>query len=150
MASSTPWTEPPLRYCPGCKRKLPATGDYWFFRAGAPYNPCRDCRADAKTQKPGPHGYVEVSKVYSLMRELIDRCGSAEAAANLSGINPTTIRQVIARERPYVQKRTVRLMVLALYEQRKLDRINGASKRFLAARKKQGELENYMDTISGY
>lgn len=160
-SSNLPPGEPPIplfKKCIGCKRTLEVTSENWFFRSptakyspGKAYGPCRECRARKKTKHPEhPHGLVPVDKVYVLMRELRDRCGSVEEAAAYSGINAETVRQVCNRKRPTTTKQTVRLMVLALYERRKFDRMNGSSERFLHARRMQIRMEERMSELTGY
>jgi hypothetical protein len=147
-----------LKRCASCKCNLEANEKNWFFRSasskyspGKAYGPCRECRARAKTKHPNrPHGLVPVGKVYVLMRELRDRCGSVEAAAEASGINENTVRGVCERKRAKVNKQTVRLLVLALDERRRHDRRNGASPRFLAARQAQAQIEDRMNRLAGY
>ena len=148
----------PMKRCNRCNRNLEITKENWFFRSasaqyspGKPQSPCRECRARAKTKHPNrPHGRVPINKVYALMRELRDRCGSVEAASEFSGINSTTIKEVCERKREFVNKNTVRMMVLALHERRKHDRRNGASPRFLAARQHQAQFEERMARLTGY
>lgn len=149
---------PLFKRCSSCKRDLEVTPENWFFRSatskyspGKAYGPCRECRARKNTKHPDrPHGLVPIDKVYVLMRELRDRCGSVEEAAVASGINEETIRQVCNRKRPHVKKQTVRLMVLALYERRRMDRMNGSSERFLRAKKRQVQMEERMSELTGY
>lgn len=145
---------PVLKLCPKCNNSYPFEREHWYFRAnnGNPMTPCRHCRdaVPEKTQHETDRGYVPVEKVYVLMQELVDRCGNYEQAAEASGIAAPTIKAITLRERPRVQKRIVRLLVLALSERRKFDKLNGASQRFIDARKRQALLEERIQNLTGY
>jgi len=140
----------PIKLCKGCNRKLEINTDNWFFRDGKPTGRCRECRARLKTQHDGPYGWVEAKKVYPLMQELVARYGSVTKASEASEISETAIRSIIDRKRPRVQKKTVRLVVLALHEKRKSDRRNGAGEIFLEMKRKQAEIEERINRLAGY
>lgn len=162
MAALPHRVEPPppprLKRCNRCGKNLEISREHWMFRsdkspysAGKPYGPCKLCRAEQKAKNPNrPHGLVPVNKVYGLMRELRDRCGTVEAASKFSGINETTIKEICDLKRPKVRKHTVRLLVLALDERRRHDRRNGSSPRFIAARQHQAQLEDRLNRLAGY
>jgi hypothetical protein len=139
-----------MKFCGGCGQKLEVTTEHWFFRDGKPVAPCRTCRAAKKTQHDGPYGWVPASKVYPLMVELVVRCGGVPAASRVSEINENTIREIMGRKRPRTQKRTVRLVVIALYEKRKEDRRNGGNQYFLEMKKQQALKEEKMNRLAGY
>jgi hypothetical protein len=84
------------------------------------------------------------------MQELVARYGSVTKASEVSEISETAIRTILSRKRPRVQKKTVRLVVLALYEKRKIDRRNGSSEIFHEMKKAQAEKEEKMRRLSGY
>jgi len=140
----------PSRLCTGCEKKLEITTGHWFFRDSKPTGYCRTCRAKIKTQHDGPYGWVPAEKVRPLLSELVSRCGGITATSEASGLSETAIREVVGRKRPRVQKKTVRLVVLALYERRKVDRMNGGNKNYLEARKKQAKLEDNINRLAGY
>jgi len=139
-----------LKFCTSCERKLEITSEHWFFRDGKPHGHCRECRARKNTKHDGPYGWVEAKKVYPLMQELVARYGSVTKASEASEISETAIRTILSRKRPRVQKKTVRLVVITLYEKRKSDRRNGSGEIFFEMKKKQAELEERMNRLAGY
>lgn len=145
----------PTKLCSGCNKYLPLIEDNWLRRntgqyAGNFYGPCKRCRLRKRVAHDDDSGYIPVTKVYPLMKELLDRCGTWEATVEFSGINGSTITEILHKRRRNVQKRTVRTLILALYERRRLDRLNGSSKRFTEARRRQGELEERLNRLTGY
>lgn len=137
--------------------RLPVTEEYWYFHktgkdAGKPIPRCRLCTNFNKLKNPnGDHGWVPAEKVYPLVQELVARCGGSMAtAAEFASLGEDTIGRVIRHERPRVQKRTVRKVVLALYEKRKEDRRNGSNESFRKSKKAQADREDRLMRLSGY
>lgn len=93
---------------------------------------------------------VELAKLRPVLKELIDRCGSPEAAGEYASISTSTMYRMIHGYHRTVTQHTARLVILALYQRRKEDRMNGASKRFNQARKHQAELEDRLNRLAGY
>jgi len=136
--------------------RLPLTETYWAFyrsgpRAGKPIARCKLCRNwQTLVVKPGPHGRVDLDHVYPIARELLERCGSAKEVERRHGIPAAVISKVVARTQKGVYARTAGRLIVALGEQRKYDRRNGASARFVAARRAQGQLEERLERLAGY
>jgi hypothetical protein len=80
-----------------------------------------------------------------LAKELTDRCGGYHAVHRAHGIREETIRLIVLGQTERMQKRTAARILLALSEQRKYDRRNGSSKRFLEARMAQARIEERID-----
>ena len=139
----------PVKVCTGPAHagptRIPLDAEHWYFhrscpRAGEPTSRCRLCANWARlVAKGGPHGLVPADQVRGFALELVERCGSASEAARRHGIAATVLRGLVAAEYPSVQRRTVEALLRALGEQRKDDRRNGSSERFLAARREQAK-----------
>lgn len=95
-------------------------------------------------------GWVPAKKIHPLLKELIQRCGSPEQAAQYSGLGTTTVYEILHLNRRRVQKKTARIIILALYERRKEDRRNGTSEAFRHARIMQAKMEERMMELTGY
>jgi hypothetical protein len=114
------------------------------FGFNGPYlqGQCKLCRGWLRLQtKEGPHGLVPAASLAKLALELTNRCGSLDKAADRSGVNRQTLLRLIHRKQPQVRRQTAQQLLIGLAEQRKVDRRNGASPRFLAARKAQAQIE---------
>jgi len=85
-----------------------------------------------------------------LAKELIDRCDGCHNVELWHGIRGETIRVISTGEQKSVQKKTAARLLTALAEQRKEDRRNGLSARFLAARKQQIQREARLERLAGY
>lgn len=136
--------------------QLPLDEAHWGFyrtgeRAGKAYGQCKLCRHwNALKTKAGPHGLVPAVQFATLAKELIDRCGSGEKVYVYHGIQGATILSLAERRQPTVRLRTVQHLLQALDQQRREDRRNGASPRFLAARKAQALQEERLMRLAGY
>ncbi len=136
--------------------RLPLTDQHWGFyrsgpRAGKAYGRCKLCRHWNRLKtKDGPHGLAPVGKLAPLAAELIDRCGSAERVERQHGLGASTVLAIAERRQQRVRLRTAQLLLLALAEQRRDDRLNGASERFRAAKLKQALLEERLGRLTGY
>lgn len=130
---------------------LPLTERHWQFyrsgaRAGRPLSRCKLCRHwNVLVQKDGPHGLVEAKSVVPLAVELLDRCGSAYRVEQSHGVNEATLRAIVDGRTQLVRKRTAQQIILGLSEQRKYDRRNGASARFMEARRRQAIIEERLE-----
>ena len=150
----------PTKVCTGPAHeqptRLPLTAEHWYFHRsgvmeGKPLARCRLCVNWTKLiGKHGPHGWVPIGRVHAYGVELLDRCGSASRVEAVHGIHENTILAITRRSQPNVQRKTVARLLVALGEQRKLDRRNGVSKRFLDARKAQANHEARLSELSGY
>lgn len=139
----------------GNATRLPLDADHWYYhrsgpRTGLPLARCRLCSNWEKlVEKGSPQGLVPIAKVYPLAAELVDRCGSTYAVWRAHGITESAIRAIVARSYAGVQRRMVRQLLLALAEQRKIDRRNGSSPRFLAAKQEQAKRFDALDRAHG-
>ena len=100
-------------------------------------------------RKPRTSGYVLTEMLAPRAKELILRCGSAGRVEKLHGIARATVLTVAGHETPRVQYRTAQRILLALSAQRKLDRREGASQRFLAARREHAKMEGQLEARYG-
>lgn len=136
--------------------RLPLDEQHWNFyrsgpRAGRALGRCKLCRHWTELkQREGPHGLAPVGRLAALARELVDRCGSAAAVEREYGLGQGVVSKIAERRQASVHLRTAQLLLLALGEQRKSDRRNGSSPRFLAARKAQALREERLQRLTGY
>lgn len=93
---------------------------------------------------------VPASKLQPLIQELVFRCGNTRKAADYIGISGSTLNDIANMKREFAHKRTARLIILALYQRRKEDRRNGASERFVKAKREQANREDRMNRLAGY
>lgn len=93
---------------------------------------------------------VDAAKLKPLVDELTLRCGSPERAAEYAGLGKSTFYRLRHRYNRDVNENTARLIVLALYQRRKEDRLNGASAQFMAAKKHQAQNEERLMRLEGY
>ena len=131
--------------------RLPLTDSYWHFnrsgrRAGSALTYCKLCRQWQRMTGT----LVPAKTLQPYARELVERCGGYLTAQRLHGINDTTLFTLSAGRQGRVKLDTARRLLVALGEQRKLDRRNGASKRFIEARKAQALSEQRMRELTGY
>lgn len=131
--------------------RLPLTETHWHFnrsgpRAGQALPRCKLCRHWMRMT----HTLVPMQTLKPYAIELTERCGSYYAAERVHGISDTTLRKIAQGGKSRVQVDTAQRLLMALGEQRKLDRRNGTSTRFLAARKAQALSELRMRELTGY
>lgn len=131
---------------------LPLTSEYWYFygdspwardndMVGKPIAKCRLCRALEYDSQEIPPAQIE-----PFARELVDRCGGYKQAERVCGVGERTLRQLVLRKQKRgVQKRTAQRILVGLSEQRKYDRRNGSSERFLEARLAQARIEERIE-----
>lgn len=152
-------SEQPTKVCAGPAHpqptRLPLTDAYWYFNRSGPHaglpQRCKLCAAWKRYERYGVHALVPVRSLRPWLVELRDRCGSAFEVERRYGIWASTVTQILNRdEAGRVQVRTAQRVLIALGEQRKLDRRNGTSARFLAARKAQALSELRMSQLTGY
>jgi len=94
---------------------------------------------------------IDCSKIYPHTKELVDRCGTAEDAAEYALVSPQTIRRILNGIHCTVQQATARKIIIALEHRRKEDRtIKQVHNRFLNARRKQAQLEEQQMSLLGY
>lgn len=135
---------------------VPLDEQHWHFHrsgsnAGQPVARCKLCANWAKlVTKDGQHGLVDAGRLRQFARELVDRCDGFEPAERAHGVAASTLRAIVGGESTRVQKRVAARLLLALSEQRKQDRRNGTSARFLAARRRQVMIEERQQRLVGY
>jgi hypothetical protein len=136
--------------------RLPLDEQHFYFHrtgpnAGEPTARCRVCHNWKKLLgKDGPHGYVSVSdELRAYTKELIERCGPWYGPRQY-GLRPETLRAMVAGEHRRVQRRTALRILSALSDQRKADRINGASPRFVEAKREVADREQRIERHGGY
>jgi hypothetical protein len=102
-------------------------------------------------EKYRPAGKIDCSKIRPHVKELVDRCGSYEAAAEYALVGHMTLRRVMNGVYCTVRQDTARKILLALEHRRKEDRSNHRThKRLLDARRAQAKLENAQLNLLGY
>lgn len=153
-------TDVPTKVCTGPAHpgptRVPVTKEHWNFHrsgpdAGKPTSRCKLCTNWAKlVTKEGAHGLVERQDVLVFLNELIERCGSVEQVQTRHGLNANGLRAFLSNPDARMQKRTLARVLVALGEQRKLDRRNGTSPRFHAARRAQADREGRLERLIGY
>lgn len=157
---------PPTKVCNGPAHpgptRLPLTAEHWSFHGagawatkagmvGKPLSRCRLCRSwDRLVERDVPHGLVPAVKVEPFLRELVERCGTAPVVTERHGISGSTVDRVLNHRIGSVKAKTAARLLLALSEQRKYDRRNGSSPRFVAARRAQGRREERLERLAGY
>ena len=130
---------------------LPLTGEYWYFygdsswarskgMVGKPISRCRLCR-ELDYEKT----MIPAKRIEQYARELIDRCGGYKQAERLCGVNEMALRSIVLRESNEVYKTTASRILTGLSEQRKYDRRNGSSQRFMDARLAQARINERME-----
>jgi hypothetical protein len=135
--------------------RLPVDEAHWHYHrsgplAGQPVARCKLCQNWAKLQtKAGAHGLVPASRVRQLTQELVDRCDGYRQVEQRHGIAESTLRGLLAGQ-ARVQKTTAQRILQALDQQRREDRRNGASARFIKARQRQAVLEGRLTRLAGY
>lgn len=139
----------------GSPTRLPLDAEHWHFnrtgpRAGQPLARCRLCRHHERLSRDGVHGLVPATQVRAWVAELGLRCESVHAAAAKHSLPQTTLYRALTQKGVKVTKRTAARILIALGEQRKEDRRNGASPRFNAARRAQAIQEERMNRLAGY
>jgi len=137
--------------------RLPLTAEHWNFhrsgaQAGQAVSRCNLCNNWTKlVEKYGPHGYVEVNDALrDYAKELGLRCGGYWPLRSAHELRPETIRAIAEGTKLRVQKKTVVRILVALGEQRKTDRRNGASPSFVQAKREQAEREDRIGRFAGY
>lgn len=150
----------PTKVCTGPAHhgptRIPLDAAHWYFHrsgryAGQPTSRCKLCTNWRKlVGKEGPHGLASARTLRPLAKELVDRCGSLDKVGIMHGIGRSTLAPIVRGEQEQVQKKTAARILLALSEQRKYDRRNGATPRFLAARKAQAAIEERMERTGQY
>jgi len=93
---------------------------------------------------------IELSKIRPVFVELVQRCGSVEAAGEYAGLGTTTMYRIQYRQTRTVIQKTARLLVLALHQKRKEDARNGSNERFNKALRKQADIEDKIGRLAGY
>jgi hypothetical protein len=104
-----------------------------------------------KRSKPYHRTLIECSKIRPHVKELVDRCGSINAAAKYALVGNQTILNVLNNKYCAVQRETARKFLLALEHRREEDRLNNAvHKRLLKARQAQARIEDQQERLIGY
>lgn len=90
---------------------------------------------------------VEVKTIRPHVKELVDRCGTMQAAAHYALVAPNTIGRILAGANETMQKSTASKLMIALEHRRKEDRSNNRThKRLLKARQQQARIDKEFET----
>lgn len=145
------------RRCTGPAHDLPVylavNENNWNFhrsgpKTGQPVARCKLCVNWTKLADPtGPHGWATVSdELRFYAEELIERVdGSAYRLRYHHSLRPETIKAIAAGTHKRIQKRTGAKILLALAEQRKLDRKNGYSRSYHKRLVKRGRFTGHVE-----
>jgi hypothetical protein len=94
---------------------------------------------------------IDCSKIFPHTKELVERCGTAHAAAEYALVSPQTIMRIMNSVHCTVQQATARKIIIALEHRRKEDRtMKSVHTRFLNARRKQAQIEEQQMSLLGY
>jgi hypothetical protein len=94
---------------------------------------------------------VDCIKIKPHTRELVDRCGSFEAAAEYAFVGHMTLRRILSGVHCSVQLGTATKILIALEHRRKEDRsIKRTHERLKKARMAQVQLEEQQLRLLGY
>jgi len=94
---------------------------------------------------------IDCKKIRPHVKELVDRCGTAQAAAKYALVSPQTIQRIMHATYCNVQQATARKILLALEHRREEDRRNHAvHDRLLKARVAQARIEDHQERLVGY
>lgn len=104
---------------------LPATDKYYYrhgsdhaARPNALFSQCRLCVNWTKVKSPGLQGWVPASVARPFFLEAVRRVGIAEVARRM-GVSDSTVALIVREKRQYVQKRTLRTLMLELISMRR-------------------------------
>lgn len=94
---------------------------------------------------------IDCSKIRPHAKELVDRCGSCEAAGAYAGIGKSTFFRILNSYNCSVQQATARKILLALERRREEDRRNhSVNERLLEAKNRQARIEDNQERLAGY
>jgi hypothetical protein len=93
---------------------------------------------------------VPVREVRPHVKELVDRCGTMQAAARYALVAPNTIGRILAGANETMQKSTASKLMIALEHRRKEDRSTRRTHaRLLKARQSQARMERTLANERG-
>jgi hypothetical protein len=94
---------------------------------------------------------IDCEKIRPHVKELVDRCGTIEAAGAYALVGKTTIARILHGVNCTVQRATASKIILALDHRREEDRkSHRVHKRLLEARMAQARLEDTQERLIGY
>jgi hypothetical protein len=94
---------------------------------------------------------IDCSKIRPHTKELVDRCGTIEAAGEYAMVGKSTIARIMHGVNCNVQKTTAGKILLALEHRREEDRKNGqVHERLKKARQEQKRIEEAQERLVGY
>jgi len=94
---------------------------------------------------------IDCEKIRPHVKELVDRCGTAQAAAEYALVSPQTIQRIMHGTYCSVQQATAKKLLIALEHRRKEDRtIHRTHERLLKARQEQARIEGNLERLAGY
>jgi hypothetical protein len=108
---------------------LPATDKYYYRHgpnhstaAGRLFSQCRLCNNWKKVRSPGEAGWVPLDAALPFFTEAVRRVGLMETARRMD-VSSTTVSLIVRRKRRYVQKRTLRKLMLELISMRRKNEV---------------------------
>ena len=94
---------------------------------------------------------IDCKKIRPHVNELVDRCGTIEAAGEYALVGKSTIARILHEVNCSVQQSTAQKILLALDHRRQEDRANRTvHERLLKARHEQKRIEDLQERLAGY
>jgi hypothetical protein len=95
---------------------------------------------------------IDCSRIKPFLEELVERCDSADVAAEYAGISGSSIYRIRHDEHCTVQRRTAQLILAALENKRDEDLVTERNrrKRVTDAILRQSELDDAIERLTGY
>lgn len=95
---------------------------------------------------------VDCSKIKPFLEELVQRCGSPDAAAEYIGIGTTSVYRIRNEEHCTMQKRTAQLILASLEHKRNEDAVTERNRRNRLALglNTQDRIEDKLERLAGY
>lgn len=130
---------------------LPATDKYFYRiktgrKCGQLTSRCRLCSNWEKLKNPGStHGWVPIKDVWNDVNEAVNRLGVMELSRR-TGLAKATLINIVTKRNAYVQKKTVRLIMLELISAR---RKNEHTPHPTSQHLQMKRLHRYQETCSG-
>ena len=94
---------------------------------------------------------IDCDKIRPHTHELVNRCGTIEAAGAYSGVGKSTIARIMHGVNCSVQRATATKIMQALDRRRLDDRKNyTVNKRLIEAKKQQARIEDDQERLVGY
>lgn len=88
---------------------------------------------------------IDRAKVAPVLAELIERCGTAQKAAEYAGISKTAMYRMVRGHNEHVQRKTAARLVEALKRRREDDRKAGGNPAYNRAQRRRAIVEERLE-----